>query len=85
MKKKRIVKKLNDCKTVGVRFGAGRVYTYRVKRTANVKLGDQLIAQTPWGPKACFVVRIDSVPTVPKDCPVPLEELVWITEKVVEL
>jgi hypothetical protein len=56
--------------TIGVRFLDGlhvaRVYTYRVQRrvvtNSQVHLGQELVADTPYGSAVVVVVRIDAVP-----------------------
>lgn len=47
--------------TVGVLFpGNARVYTYLIRKGHRVKLGDELVVDSPWGgPKTVFVVRLD--------------------------
>lgn len=53
-----------DYDTVGVRFAndPARIWTYRVKRGAKLKRGDELVADTPRGPAVVFVVRVDKTP-----------------------
>lgn len=50
--------------TIGIRFASGSytVYTYLIRRGAKVKLGDELVLDTPRGPAVGFVVRIDKTP-----------------------
>lgn len=62
MKKRKIVKERYT--TVGVRFAADPrvVYTYRVRRNAKLKPGEEVVADTPRGPAVAFVVRVDKTP-----------------------
>lgn len=49
--------------TIGVRFIDGpdpyKVFTYQIKRLRTVYVGQELIADTPRGPKLVICVRID--------------------------
>lgn len=76
-----------DCKTVAVRFPNAnkmeKLYTYRVRKGAVIKLGDMLAVDTDFGPKIVFVLRVDKTPVVPDGF--GLDGLKWITHKVVEL
>lgn len=67
--------------TCAVRFAATpeKIYTYKVKR-GRVKLGDELIADTPRGPAVVFVVRLDA-----NAQPVEGVELKTITRKAVPI
>lgn len=53
--------------TIGVLFaGNRRVYTYTAPARHGIKLGDEVIVDSPWGgPKVVFVVKIDKKPSVP--------------------
>lgn len=52
--------------TVGVRYARGpniaQVYTYRVARGKRLRLGDEVVADTVYGPCVAFVVQIDAAP-----------------------
>jgi hypothetical protein len=80
------MKTLNPYKgklTVGVLFpGNSRVYTYLIRRGHRVKLGDELVVDSPFGgPKTVFVVRIDKKP-FPFDPGISYKE---VTRKVVPI
>lgn len=61
-------KKISRRTTVGVLFpGNARVYTYAVKLKHGIKLGDEVVVDSPFGgPKIVFVVRVDKAPNVPE-------------------
>lgn len=71
--KKRQVKRQVKPKyyTVGVRYARGpniaQIYTYRVAHGKKLKLGDEVVADTVYGPCVAFIVQIDATPqdTVP--------------------
>lgn len=66
--------------TVAVRFSdTSKIYTYKIK-PGQVKLGDELIADTDRGPVVVFVVRLDQ-----NIEPVPGIELKTITRKAVPI
>lgn len=52
--------------TVGVRYARGpniaQIYTYRVAHGKKLKLGDEVVADTVYGPCVAFVVQIDATP-----------------------
>jgi len=73
--------------TVGVRFLDGhniaKVYTYGVRKSGKIHLGQELVADTARGPALVAVVRIDKTPTpVNPEWPRGLQ---FLTRKVVEL
>lgn len=74
-----------DFLTIGVRFIDGpdpyKVFTYQVRRPTTVYVGQELVADTPRGPKLCICVRIDERYNQ-EDYP---GELKTITRKVVSL
>lgn len=78
-------KKATDFTTVGVRFsGKGKVYTYLVKKKADLKRGDLVTVESPFeGPAIVFVVKVDSRPVYPENY--DETTLKWIQGKVVEL
>lgn len=49
--------------TIGVRFIDGpdpyKVFTYQIRRGTSVYVGQELISDTPRGPKLCICVRLD--------------------------
>src|SRR5688572_11185312 len=49
--------------TIGVRFIDGpdpwKIFTYQVKRGSPVHVGQELVGDTPRGPKLCICVRLD--------------------------
>lgn len=53
--------------TIGVLFAGNRkVYTYSAPLRHGIKLGDEVVVDSPWdGPKVVFVVKIDKTPDVP--------------------
>lgn len=53
--------------TIGVRFLSGgasiaKVYTYRVRKGAKLHLGQELVADTPYGTAVVAVVQIHQSP-----------------------
>lgn len=51
--------------TIGVRLcvkDLARVFTYRVRKGAKLHLGQELVLDTPLGPRIGYVVRIDKTP-----------------------
>lgn len=52
--------------TVGILFPGNRqVYTYLIRKNHGVKLGDEIVVDSPYGgPKTVFVVRLDKFPQV---------------------
>lgn len=69
--------------TVGVLFpGNSKVYTYLVRRGHKLKLGDELVVDSPYGgPKTVFLVRIDKV-AQPFNTEISYKQ---VTRKVVEI
>lgn len=71
--------------TIGVRFIDGpnvyKVFTYQIKRGTSIHVGQELIADTPNGPKLCICVRLDDRYN-PEEFP---GELKTITRRVVPL
>lgn len=53
--------------TIGVLFAGNRkVYTYTAPIRHGIKLGDEVVVDSPWGgPTVVFVVKIDKSPDVP--------------------
>lgn len=53
----------NFC-TIGARFLDGpnpfKIFTYQIPRGRSVHLGQELIADTPTGPRLCICVRLDA-------------------------
>lgn len=51
--------------TIGVRLcvqDLARVFTYRVRKGARIHLGQELVLDTPLGPRIGYIVRIDKKP-----------------------
>jgi hypothetical protein len=63
------MKKQEKFYTIGVRFARGpdKIYTYKVRKGAKVHLGQELVADTPFGTTLVFVVRIDKTPQKPEE------------------
>lgn len=81
----RVKVKSPDFTTVGVRFsGKGKIFTYLMKKKADLKRGDLAVVESPFeGPAIVFVVRVDGHPVYPADY--DETTLKWIQGKVVEL
>lgn len=63
---RKAAKQLEAYYTVGIRLlirDMHRVWTYRVRRSAKLQLGTEVVVDTPLGPRIGYVVRIDKTPT----------------------
>lgn len=71
--------------TIGVRFpGSRNVYTYTAPLRHGIKLGDEVVVDSPYGgPQVVFVVRIDKRPYVP--CGYTIDTLKRIRARLVEI